>query len=176
MKDTNRSFGYSKSGIAIVKKGHYTRSTKLTIIVTIEPGSPNVAANIPGSITKPRIWFSIHQRGGTTVEMYREHIQHVVNSFDENEPMRVFLHDNLSSHLHQTVTDVIVGDGHSVITRPPYCPCDGPIEYFFNYLEKRLRHCNQDITTIADLRHVLTVLLNNPGQCDGYFSYCGYLP
>ncbi len=146
------------------------------LIVTIESGFPNIPAEMPGSITKPCVWYSIHQRGGTTVQMYCRHIQQVIASFDNNKPMRVFLHDNLSAHLHHSVSDIIEEDGHGVIPRPPYCPCDGPIEYFFNSLECRLRNCNKDMNTIAELRHTLSILLNNPGQCDGYFAHCGYSP
>ena len=50
----NRSFGHSMRHLRVRKKGNYCRDTKLTIILAIEPGDPDIPAGEPGSIENPR--------------------------------------------------------------------------------------------------------------------------
>ena len=37
---TNRKYGHCSCGIRVVKLGHYSRDTKLTIILAVEAGDP----------------------------------------------------------------------------------------------------------------------------------------
>jgi hypothetical protein len=53
----NRSKGHSLVGVRIRKPGHYTRGTKLTIIMAVEPGNPTLPPDVDGSIERPRRWI-----------------------------------------------------------------------------------------------------------------------
>ncbi len=51
--DCNRTHGYSVAGVRVIKKGNYSKSTKITLIASIEAGNPNLPPNVSGSRQKP---------------------------------------------------------------------------------------------------------------------------
>ncbi len=174
LTDCNRKYGYALSGVRVIKKGNYSRSTKITLIASIKAGNPTLPPHIKGSRQNPRIWFRINAKPGTTTEDYRSYIQAVMNSFPNDEPQRTFMHDNLSSHTHNSIRDSIHNKGHRVVRRPPYFPGDAPIEYFFNTLEALVRNRGGHIATIGGLIHLLTTIINTINATNGYFDHCGY--
>ncbi len=130
LSDCNRKYGYAASGVRVIKKGHYSKSAKLTLICSIESGDPDKLPHELGSLERPRIWYRIAEKGGTSLEDYCSYIEGVIDTFEDTEPQRTFIHDNLSSHIHHSIRDLIHGSGHRVVRRPPYYPCDAPIEFF----------------------------------------------
>ena len=49
-----------------------------------------------------------------------------------------FICDNLTSHKNPLIAMLINNHGHHLVFRAPYNPWDGPIEYFFNYVQLEL--------------------------------------
>ena len=65
LERTNRKRGYALSFYRVRKPGHYTRNTKMTVLVAVEPGDPQLPPNVDGSIEKPRRWIRCLQNAGT---------------------------------------------------------------------------------------------------------------
>ena len=42
LQRSNRKYGHMCAGICVVKPGHYTKDTKLTIMLAVEPGDPQL--------------------------------------------------------------------------------------------------------------------------------------
>ncbi len=174
LSDINRKYGYSVSGVKINTKGNYSKSTKITLIASIEAGDPNLPPHVRGSRENPRIWFRINVKLGTTIKDYRSYIESLMDSLPNNEPQRTFIHDNLSSHVHQSVRDAIHERGHRVVRRPPYYPSDAPIEYFFNTLASRICSNGGYVSNVGALIQLVTNALNEMTTTNGYFDHCGY--
>ncbi len=103
LSDCNRKFGYAASGVRIIKKGHYSKSAKLTLICSIEAGDPDKLPHELGSQNRPRIWYRLVEKGGVKLEDYRSYIEQVIDTFEDDEHQCTFIHDNLSSHIHHSV-------------------------------------------------------------------------
>ena len=91
---------------------------------------------------------------------------------------RVFLWDNLRSHYNPLVANNVNLAGHSIIPRPPYQPCDGPVEYAFNYLEGRLKERMYQIKNLNDLEMHIHQIIGTitAAQITNTFALnCGYL-
>ena len=50
----NRKRGYAVSFYRLRKPGRYVRTAKLTVLLGIEPGDPQVPTRLDGSVEKPR--------------------------------------------------------------------------------------------------------------------------
>ena len=182
LESVNRTRGHSGAGIRIVKKAHYSKNTKLTIILTVEPGDPALAANVYGSRDWPRRWLTINVKAGTTTIDFNDHIEVVCQDLQQHWPAgqvgndnRFFLWDNLSSHcaplVHQTVEAMY---NHMIIRRPPYRPRDAPIEYVFCQLVQGLQRRQFDVHNNAQLiTNIQNVVMNLRGFYD-LFGSLGY--
>ena len=83
----NRKFGSSPVGLKIRKPDNYDRGTfKLTIILADETGDPAVAAGLPGSLARPRVWSEI-QDLATTQLVLEQIIDNDINNMEDT-----FLH------------------------------------------------------------------------------------
>ncbi len=89
-------------------------------------------------------------------------------------PVRTFLWDNLTSHHSPVVVNSVYAAGHRIVPRPPYRPCDGPIEYVFNQLEQRLKDKLYVIRSDVDLVHWVNIIVMNLSGFDATFVHCGY--
>ena len=78
----NRKRGYAISFYRVRKPGHYVRNTKLTVLVAVEPGDPQIPAHIDGSIEKPRRWLRVLRNQGTTVEVFHDFIDHICTDIE----------------------------------------------------------------------------------------------
>ena len=83
------------------KDGHYTRGVKLTVLVGIEPGDPALPADTPGSIERPRRWVRALRGTRTTINVFRDFVNHIchdieVNGHNGTDDHRIFLWDNLN--------------------------------------------------------------------------------
>jgi hypothetical protein len=167
-----KKLGHAVKGARVVQKGNYSPETKITVILTIEPGDPNLPPEALGSVENPRRWVRVSNDVGTDAATYSEHIQRVLNDFGPNEPRRYFMHDNLASHNDcvQTVMDA----GHRVVNRPPWRPIYGPTEYKFNDLECQIRQRADYIHTMADLIEAIYNIFTNMRGFDSTFAHIGY--
>jgi transposase len=164
----------------IRKPGNYDRGTfKLTVILAIEAGDPEIPDGVIGSVTNPRVWARVTTEAGTSAMAYRLFVEHVLNTYDAvaNPALqRTLIHDNLSSHRAPEVYEAVRERGHRVVCRPPYRPQDGPVEYAINQVCVQL---NKRWTEARDLESMRTVvediIENNINNVDETFLHCGYI-
>jgi transposase len=182
---TNRSSGHAGVGIRIRKPGFYTKDSKITVIAAIEPGDPNVPDHLDGSLARPRRWFVANDSEGTTAIQFCEFLETVLLECEGSGSFvdlhRVFLWDNLRSHLapvvHQTVEGRPSNNVFRIVPRPACAPKYGPIEYIFCQLGDRLRERANHTWTNAILRQeIINVLgsLGTDGRFNQTFAHCGY--
>ena len=134
----NRTSGWAPRLYRVRKRGHYTRDAKLTVLVGIEPGDPALPPETIGSVERPRRWVRALRGTGTTINVFRDFVDHICHDIEQNghngtDDHRIFLWDNLNSHhspyVHQTVVGREGPRRFNIIARPPYHPEMGPIEY-----------------------------------------------
>ena len=132
----NRKYGSSPRGLHIRKPGNYDRGTfKLTIILAVETGDPDIADGDIGLVSNPRVWACVTTEPGTSAMAYCLFVEHVLNTYNaiENPALRrTLIHDNLTSHEVPEVYKALRECGHHVVCHPPYWPQDGPVEYAIN--------------------------------------------
>ena len=182
LQRTNRKYGHSFSGVRVVKPGHYSRDTKLTIILAVEAGDPALPAHIRGSVGNPRRWLRILLKAGTTTLDFNNFLVFICEDLQNNRPAgvdgderRVFLWDNLSSHCSPIIHQTVEGEyGHRIIRRPPYKPSDAPIEYIFCQLVCELQSRTFQCNNLMDLIHAIQVVVTNLNGFDNTFNKLGY--
>ena len=119
--------------------GHYSKGgVTFSAFLAIEPGDPRLPPHIQGSIVTPRRWFKVIQNGGATVTAFHDFVDYICTDIEQNripgtDDHRIFLWDNLNSHLAHYVTQTVEGrpgpQWFSTCPRPPYQPKYGPVEY-----------------------------------------------
>ena len=178
----NRKYGHSAVGIRIVRPGHYSKDTKLTVILAIEPGDPALPPHVHGSTVNPRRWYRILMKAGTSTFEFNNFLEMVCNDLLNYHPpgqvgnqSRIFLWDNLSSHcaplIHQTVEGTF---NHLIIRRPPYRPRDAPIEYVFCQLISGLQRRTFDVENLVDLIQQIQNVITNLNGFNNLFGSIGY--
>jgi transposase len=180
LEKVNRRYGRAFSGVRVSYPGNYGRGTNVSVFLAVEPGHPELPAHVNGSIQNPRRWCRVSLIGASA-RTFNDFIASIVADIDNNPlpgigaPGRVFLWDNLRAHksplLYQTVEG---GRRHIIQPRPPYMPCDGPIEYVFCQLEGRLNKDISNIHNLADLMRAINTAVANLGGFDATFAHCKY--
>lgn len=186
LEKTNRKKGRAHTSIRVRKRGHYTKGRKVTVILFVEPGDPNLPAMQDGSITNPRRWFYLFDEAGTTEELFAECVEDVLQTLETSgnadDKNRVLLWDNLRSHLTDLIYNTVYvrNDPQSsfdITPRPPYMPKYGPTEYIFAELSARLQQRSNPEWTFATLKDEIRDILSNLGR-NGHlnrtFEHCGY--
>jgi hypothetical protein len=182
LEDVNRHYGHASKGIRVRKPGNYSRQTKVTVILAVEPGLPWLAPNVLGSTGRPRRWYRINVIENTTAFEFADFMTEVIDDMETNHlhlrRNRKAIFDNLSSHLAPVVIQAI--DGHPSgryehIPRVPYRPHEAPIEYMFCQLADALNRRLYQISTSQDLYHHLNLIIPNLTGIDNTFVHCGYL-
>lgn len=170
LKDANINFGHAVRGMRVRKVGNYGRTApKLSLILGVEPGDPNLPAEEEGSIEKPRLYYRLSTDAGTTVENYVDFLNiDLMDQFRPNEPKRVIMHGNLTSHKADEVVDAIYNRGHTVICRPPYRPHEAPIEYVFDMVACEVRKRWQSIKDMKDLNEEILKILDGREGLGGF--------
>ena len=182
LQRSNRKYGHMCAGIRVVKPGHYTKDTKLTIMLAVEPGDPQLQPEIRGSVQNPRRWLRILEKTGTSTLDFNDYLNYICDDLNTNVPLgehgnesRIFLWDNLASHcapmIHQTVEGTW---GHLIIRRPPYMPADAPIEYIFCQLIVGLQSRTFYMNNLADLVNQIQNVVTNLNGFDNTFNKLGY--
>jgi hypothetical protein len=83
LNDANRKYGSTPQGLHIRKPENYDRGTfKLTVILAIEAGDPEIPDGVIGSVTNPRVWARVTTKAGTSAMAYRLFVEHVLNMYD----------------------------------------------------------------------------------------------
>lgn len=80
----NNKYGYALAIYRVWKPGHYTRSTKLTVLLAIEPGDPRLPNNVYGSIERPRRWCEVLQSSGTSSDAFAGFIDTICTDIETN--------------------------------------------------------------------------------------------
>ena len=161
LEGCNRKYGKAAKGVLVRQKGVYGHGDKFTIICAIGPEGV--------------LGFWIRQVAGTTIEDFINFMQfQPLSRLPVNGPRRMFMYDNLSSHLNARIGNLISAAGHRYIARPSYRPQDAPIEYAFNQLQAELRNRMYQINTPADLIRECTNIVQGMGNFDLLFQRCGY--
>jgi len=170
LKCVNRGRGKSYIGCRVRENGPYGHSEKWTIILGVDSAG--------------RRWMRFKKVAGTTAVVLDALIRRVMGSlpsplvapghYGPAGQQRVFLWDNLTSHHSVLVMNSVYAAGHRVVARPPYRPCDGPIEYLFNQLQRELTACPYKIKNDADLQREVSRIVMNLGGFNATFAHCGY--
>ena len=179
---TNRKYGHSFTGVRVVKPGHYSRDTKLTVILAVEPGDPDLPAEVRGSIANPRRWLRLLVKAGTSTLDFNDFLTYVCEDIQNNRPVgmvgndrRIFLWDNLSSHCSPIIHQTVEGEyGHLIIRRPPYKPSDAPIEYIFCQLVCELQTRCFQCNSLVQLINAIQVVITNLNGFNNTFRKLGY--
>jgi hypothetical protein len=184
----NDKYGRSHSSIRVRKPGHYSRSTKVTVLLAVEAGDPNVPDHALGSVAKPRVWHKIFFQAGINQVDFAEFIDSICTNFEENpapngcDDHRVFLWDNLAAHLTTLVYETLESrESPNVfysVPRPPYQPKYGPSEYgILDAVQKVQRRVLRTWTTetmVNNIEQVLTTGFGWNGAGRRRFHHCGY--
>lgn len=178
--DACLTYGHGVKGCRIRKGGNYGRSRgKVTIIMIIEPGNPKIDNSELGSINRPRIWYRISEDKGTSTEGYMNFLErYFLNKLRADEPRRILMHDNLSSHKSEEIYVTMEEAGHNVICRPPYRPNEAPIEFVFDQLACEIRRRWERINNIKDLKKEIRRVIDTRAGMGGFndlFKSLGYL-
>ena len=179
---SNRKYGHCSSGIRVVKPGHYSKDTKLTLLLAVEPGDPDLEPQVQGSTANPRRWLRVLIKPGTTTIDFNNYLRFICNNLNDARPegvegneSRIFLWDNLSSHCSPIIHQTIEGEfGHTIIRRPPYKPADAPIEYVFCQLVHELQSRTFDINNVPELINAIQNIVASLNGFDNTFNKLGY--
>ena len=187
--DFEKKIGRSYQAIRVRDGGHFSRSApELNLIMTVEPGNPNLPAHMLGSLENPRKWWHISSE---SVEqgMFSEYIDHVVSDIEANplpfgiDSRKIFLWDNLSVHgtalVHSTLEMRPTRATHRFVSmpRPPYQPKIPPIEYMFGEISTILaRKCarNWGVEELYNELHNACMCVGLNGNLNRTFAHCGY--
>ena len=161
----NRSYAVVKKGQRGVAPGPYGHAEKWTIIAAI--------------CGDGRRWITMEKVPGTTAEKFHGFVHGKILTGPEAiaaAPTMTLLWDNLRAHSSAMVTNAVLASGHQYLARPPYRPCDGPIEYVFNVVEQELRVRIGGIQNENDLyREVMNIFGGlDPTSFARHFAHCGY--
>lgn len=174
--------------LKIGKPGHYTRYTKLTILMAIEAGDPNLPENVLGSVALPRHWIWVTQGAGTPGYGFAEFLEHVCSSIETHpapgdvDDERMFLWDyhicvNMAGLVAQTVEARRGSTQFCNVHRPSYHPRYGPTAYIFRQLGQRLQNAVTRDTSLQELKQLILGTVSQLGMSGGFethFIHCGY--
>jgi hypothetical protein len=73
----NCKYGHSAKEVRIVKPGHYSKDTKLTVILAVEPGDPTLPPVVLESTERPRRWLKVMEKAGTTILDFNDFITEI---------------------------------------------------------------------------------------------------
>jgi hypothetical protein len=136
VETTNRGFGKCYINRRAREEGPYNNSEKFTITAAIRGG--------PGG----GCWVDLALRTGTGVMDTYDFLDTIINGPNGLgqggvnaigiDNTQTFICDNLAAHHNPLIHLLVNNNQHRIVYRAPYYPCDGPIEYFFNFLQQQL--------------------------------------
>ena len=183
---TARKFGHSHCSLRIRKAGHFTRDTRIHVVIAIEPGDPNLPLNARGSVGRPRKWIRFYDVGTFDEARFVAFVDYVcadleMHPVSQDDRTRVFIWDNLSAHktdlVYQTVEGRPAPSLFRIVCRPPYQPKVAPVEYKICDI---CQYCVRQITEQDDHNALQNMILRcfatvgDGGNFDRTFEHCGY--
>jgi DDE superfamily endonuclease len=163
LNSCNRSTGVAFSGVRVREEGPYGHDVKFTLIMAIDTSGFKHA--------------TFTQIVGTDAVTFYNFVLGILARLAQVVPFqpKMFMWDNLSSHLSPPLINAIYNAGHSIMNRPPYSPVDGPIEYVFNEIENQLKGRLYQIANHNDLNVAMHAIITGLGaNFDATFVHCGY--
>eukprot|EP00536_Pseudo-nitzschia_multiseries_P003255 jgi/Psemu1/7276/gm1.7276_g len=185
-KRLNRSNSWEICFRRVRTVGNYEKGQKLTVMIAIEPGDPELPADVTGSIARPQQWVDVRRVAGTTGDSFASFIGSICTLIEDHQRVtetnidvcRVFLWDNLSSHYSPIVYETVMGrvspTRFEILLRPAYQPNYGLIEYVICQL---LNHMKVNVTGELDLNQLEQQILVSVAAIspfDAMFAHCGY--
>jgi hypothetical protein len=174
VETTNRGYGKCYIGHRATEEGPYNHSEKYTITAAIRGGANGGC------------WIDVSLRTGTDVMDTYDVLQMIINQLGQGgvndvtgiDNTQTFICDNLAAHHNTLIRLLINNNQHCLVFRAPYYPCDGPIEYFFNYLQQQLTLELYNVRTGDDLRQAVAHICQRTNEHfdSSYFEHCGYTP
>ena len=174
------NYGHTVKNCRVRKLGNYGRGQfKITLIMAIEAGDPELEADKLGSVDLPRIFYHLCTDAGTSTKSYLDFLKYdVMDKFDENERQCIIMHDNLSSHKSPEVAEAVYERGHRVKSRVPYRPHEAPIEWAFDQIGCEIRNrwaVIENETQLIDHVHDIIKTRQGLGGFADTFRNCGYV-
>eukprot|EP00536_Pseudo-nitzschia_multiseries_P007271 jgi/Psemu1/17435/gm1.17435_g len=166
--------------------GNYEKGQKLTVMIAVEPGDPELPVDVTGSIARPWQWVDVRRVAGTTSDNFASFIGSICTSIEDHQRVtetnidnwRVFLWDNLSSHYSPIVYETVMGrvglTPFDILPHPAYQQKYGPIKYAICQL---LNHMKVNVAGELDLNQIEQQILDLAaaiGPFDAMFAHCGY--
>lgn len=187
LKKIEKRYGRAYSSCRVRDTANYKRGGRsINLLLAVEPGDPNLAPNILGSINHPRVWYKIVD-GNVDQFVYAEFIDEICSDIEQNplpeDNERIFLWDNLALHGTAYVSYTLEMRPlrnqfrFIAIPRPPYQPKFAPIEYVFCQISNELAKMTNDDDTMMDLQQNITnlcTIIGMGGSMDRTFRHCGY--
>ena len=187
--DFEKKTGRSYQAVRVRDGGHFSRSApELHLIMTVEPGNPNLPAHMLGSIENPRKWWKITSES-IDQGVFSEYIDYVASDIEKHplplnmDSRKIFLWDNLSVHGTALVNSTLelreTRHAHRFVSmpRPPYQPKVAPIEYIFGEIASILsRKCARHwgVQELHDEIHNACMTVGLNGAMNRTFEHCGY--
>jgi hypothetical protein len=121
-------------------------------------------------------WRKLSMRPGTDLQFFIDFIQEILNDIGPGTAhrRRCFIMDNLVTHHHPLISQMIITAGHRISYRAPYYPVDGPIEYVFNTIQQELGHRMHFIHDLPSLHAHISAVVASLYDFRQYFLHCGY--
>lgn len=159
----------------VQKIGNFTKDTKVTVVLGIKAGDPDLRSDVKGSVERPRKFLKVLLRAGTSADDFFKFIdKKVIQRLHPKEKGPVFMWDNLNLHMSRAVYDLIENAGHEAICRPLWCPADGSIEYVFNQIGVELQKYAGKVKTLEKLMEKIKLIVQNLPPFDSLFKKLGY--
>ena len=190
LQSVETKYGQGYCSMRVQDVGHYTRTNRdyFLLLMTVEPGNPNLPDEVYGSIANPRKWWRIVQ-GSCNQHIFADYMDYVCRSIEENplpnnyDSQKFFMWDNLSVHKTDLVLatielrESIEDHQFCVVRRPPYRPRIAPIEYIFceiNTILSRQIHSEWTPQNLELEINNACLAVGNNGGIDRTFTHCGY--
>lgn len=159
MQSSNRTYGKSYKGTRVCDVGQYSRTLHWNLLLAI----------CGDGTTKHGRISSV----STEISVFYDFVKELLAVLPKDRQF-VFMWDNLSSHNHPHIYNLIHSAGHVIVPRPPYSPDLAPIEFVFNTIEKNLEnehyYVNNENEFVCHLQRIVGALDN----FERYFNHCGY--
>ena len=165
VETANRKYGKTCIGKRSNQEGVYRRGRKL-----------NVLLRISGDRNDPSRWLKTWTGEGTTIEIYAEFIEEILEDLQTRHPGRsfCFTKDNLNTHKNPMIEAMILGAGHKIVYRAPYYAVDGAIEYVFNTMQSLVQTFHYDIDNLDDLEQKIQDIVASFQSFREYFVHVGF--
>lgn len=167
IESTNPKFGKTVSWLRCYLEGEYNRDKKLNCMMAI-------AADPAMNMEWHDLWPQ--DEGGTTVHRIYIFFERIINWLAVNRPGRSFCFtmDNLNTHKHPMVLNLITSRGHRYLFRAPYWSVDGPMEYIFNTIHTHLLMHYREVHDLDALENALDLIIAQMGNFLRYFLHVGF--